>query len=207
MPTPFDRATKFIRNSFDHLKVSPDEKKMLLTPQHILDESVSFERDDGKKMKVSAYRVQFNNARGPYKGGIRYHPDADIEEVKALALLMAVKTAVVNIPFGGAKGGVVVDPKSLSKTELERMSRAYVRAFADFLGPDIDIPAPDVNTTPQIMDLCITERSRKHGIGWIENDLMQRTIDITFAQNKPERPLKAADVFTNAYSSKIKPLK
>jgi glutamate dehydrogenase/leucine dehydrogenase len=95
--------------------------------------------------------VQFNSARGPYKGGIRYHPEADIDEVKALAALMAIKTAVVNIPFGGAKGGIQIDPKKLSPKELERMSRAYMKSITKFIGPDTDIPAPDVNTNPQIM--------------------------------------------------------
>ncbi len=95
--------------------------------------------------------MQYNNARGPYKGGIRYHPEADEDEVKALAALMAIKTAVVDIPFGGGKGGVQFDPKAASKKELQAVSRAYVRAFLKHLGPDIDCPAPDVNTTPAIM--------------------------------------------------------
>jgi glutamate dehydrogenase/leucine dehydrogenase len=101
--------------------------------------------------------VQFNNARGPYKGGIRFHPAADEDEVSALAAMMAVKCAVVGIPLGGAKGGVAVDPKKLSQTELFALSRAYVRAFAEHLGPDIDIPAPDVYTTPEIMAVMLDE--------------------------------------------------
>ncbi len=149
--TPFDRAMSFMRSSFDRIKLLELEKKLLSTPQHILRHDISFERDDGKMMKVHGYRVQFNNARGPYKGGIRYHPAADIDEVKALAALMAVKTAVVNIPFGGAKGGIQIDPKILSSAELERLSRAYMKSIADDIGPDIDVPAPDVNTNPQIM--------------------------------------------------------
>ncbi|MSR67973.1 Glu/Leu/Phe/Val dehydrogenase [Candidatus Peribacteria bacterium] len=149
--TPFDRAMSFMHASFQRLKLSEREKKLLSTPEHILRHEISFKRDDGKTMKVHGYRVQFNNARGPYKGGIRYHPDADIEEVKALAALMTVKTAVVNIPFGGAKGGIQIDPKKLSASELERLSRAYLRSIADDIGPDIDVPAPDINTNPQIM--------------------------------------------------------
>jgi glutamate dehydrogenase/leucine dehydrogenase len=97
------------------------------------------------------YRVQHNNARGPFKGGIRYHQDTDIEEVKALAFWMALKCAVANIPMGGGKGGVTVDPKKLSKTELEKLSRGWVQALADAIGPQKDVPAPDVNTTPEIM--------------------------------------------------------
>lgn len=149
--TPYERAMSFIHAAVERLKLSRKEQELLLKPQKILDHQVSFTMDDGKVKKVSGYRVQFNNARGPYKGGIRYHPDADIEEVKALAALMAVKTAVVNIPFGGAKGGIQIDPKLLSRAELQRMSRAYMRAIAKDIGPDTDIPAPDVNTNPQIM--------------------------------------------------------
>ena len=149
--TPYERAVSFVERAFKALKLSKKEQKLLSEPQRILRSKLVFKSDSGKAMSASAYRVQFNNARGPYKGGIRFHSDANLEEVKALALLMAVKTAVVNIPFGGAKGGIQFDPKDLSNEELQRISRAYVRAFADALGPDVDIPAPDVNTTPQIM--------------------------------------------------------
>lgn len=149
--TPYERAMSFVQDSIRRLKLSKGERKLFGTPQKILNHEVSFTLDNGKTMKVPSYRVQYNNARGPYKGGIRYHPDADLEEVKALAALMAVKTAVVNIPFGGAKGGIQVDPKKLSPAELQRMSREYMRQIAPDIGPDIDIPAPDVNTNPQIM--------------------------------------------------------
>ena len=149
--TPYERAMSFIHDSFERLKLTKNERALLSTPQKILNHEVGFKLDNGKMMKVPAYRVQYNNARGPYKGGIRFHSDADVEEVKALAALMAVKTAVVNIPFGGAKGGIQVDPKKLSKAELQRMSREYIRNIAPDIGPDSDIPAPDVNTNPQIM--------------------------------------------------------
>ncbi len=149
--TPYERAMSFVHDAMKRLKLRKEEQALLLKPQKILTHAVEFKGDDGKKKKFKAYRVQFSNARGPYKGGIRYHPAADIEEVKALAALMAIKTAVVNIPYGGAKGGIQVDPKKLSPGELERMSRAYMRVIAKDIGPDTDIPAPDVNTTPQIM--------------------------------------------------------
>src|SRR4030042_714986 len=97
--------------------------------------------DDGSLKIFKGYRVQYNDIRGPYKGGLRFHPQVDLDEVKALAFWMAIKCAVVDLPFGGAKGGVTVDVKKISQNELERLTRAYVRGFADFIGPDVDVPA------------------------------------------------------------------
>ncbi len=148
--TPYKRFAANLKWTMDFLKLSKSERSMLLEPQHIHKKTVTITRD-GEKQSFPAFRVQYNNARGPYKGGIRFHPKADEDEVKALAALMAIKTAVVDIPFGGGKGGVQIDPKELTKKELEAVSRAYVRAFLSHLGPDIDVPAPDVNTTPNIM--------------------------------------------------------
>lgn len=108
--------------------------------------------DDGSERIFEGYRVQHNNWRGPYKGGIRFHTHTDINEVRALAFWMTMKTAVVDIPFGGGKGGVTVDQKKLSRGELERLSRGFVRSLAPLLGARMDVPAPDVNTTPEIMD-------------------------------------------------------
>ena len=133
------------------LALSDEARKRLSTPDRVLRADLTIPLAAGGTASFPAYRVQFNNARGPYKGGIRSHPEADEDEVKALAALMAIKTAVVDIPFGGAKGGVQVNPKELSKKEVEAVSRAYVRAFVDHLGPDTDVPAPDVNTNPDIM--------------------------------------------------------
>jgi glutamate dehydrogenase/leucine dehydrogenase len=149
--TPYERAMSFVHGAFDRLNVSEAERVRLGTPQNIVSHDITFTLDSGEKKTVHAYRVQHSNARGPYKGGIRFHPEADIEEVKALATLMSMKTAVVGIPLGGAKGGVQIDPKKLSINELQSLSRSYARAFAPVIGSDIDIPAPDVNTTPQIM--------------------------------------------------------
>lgn len=119
--------------------------------------------DDGSLRIFEGYRVQFNNARGPYKGGIRYHQDTDIEEVKALAFWMALKCAVANIPMGGGKGGVTVNPKELSKSELEKLSRGWMRRMADVVGPQKDVPAPDVNTTPEIMAWMADEFAKATG--------------------------------------------
>lgn len=139
------------------LGLSEEDKQKMMTPDRVLRAELTIPLDAGGTATFPAYRVQFNNKRGPYKGGIRFHPDADEDEVSALAAMMAIKCAVVDIPFGGGKGGVAVDPKKLSKKELEALSRAYVRAFAENLGPDTDVPAPDVYTTPEIMAFMLDE--------------------------------------------------
>lgn len=119
--------------------------------------------DDESVRLFEGYRVQHSALRGPYKGGIRFHQDADIDEVRALALWMTIKTAVADIPMGGGKGGVVVDPSSLSASEIERLSRGFVRALWRDLGPDVDVPAPDVNTTPEIMAYMVDEYEKITG--------------------------------------------
>ncbi len=124
---------------------------LLRNPNREVRISIPVKMDDGSVRAFEGYRVEYNNALGPYKGGIRYHQDTDINEVKALAFWMALKCAVAGIPMGGGKGGVTVDPKTLSKGELERLSRGWVRRLSDILGPKKDVPAPDVNTTPEIM--------------------------------------------------------
>ncbi|MGB4076342.1 MAG: Glu/Leu/Phe/Val dehydrogenase [Minisyncoccia bacterium] len=139
------------------LGLTADEREKLMTPDRVLKADLSISLDAGGSATFPAYRVQFNNARGPYKGGIRFHPDADEDEVSALAAMMAIKCAVVDIPFGGAKGGVAVDSKKLSRNELHELSRAYVRAFAEHLGPDTDVPAPDAYTNPEIMAVMLDE--------------------------------------------------
>ena len=123
----------------------------LKTPDRNIKIEIPVKMDDGKVKTFEGYRVQYNNALGPYKGGVRYHPDTEINEVKALAFWMTLKCAVAGIPMGGGKGGITVEPKDLSKGELERLSRGWVRGLADVLGPHKDVPAPDVNTTPEIM--------------------------------------------------------
>ncbi len=125
--------------------------------------SIPLPMDDGSLKFFEGYRVEYNNVLGPYKGGIRFHPDTDINEVKALAFWMTLKCAVVGIPMGGGKGGITVDPKKLSKGELERLSRGWMRRLSDILGPKKDGPAPDVNTTPEIMDWMNDEYAKITG--------------------------------------------
>jgi len=153
----FEYFKEHVAKAADLLKLTEEERTTLMTPDRVLTADLEVMRDDGTTSTYPAYRVQFNNARGPYKGGIRFHPGADKDEVSALAAMMAIKCAVVDIPFGGAKGGVTVDPKELSLPELDRLARAYVRAFADNLGPEVDVPAPDVYTNPRIMAEMLDE--------------------------------------------------
>ncbi len=159
----FQYFKEHVERAAQLLNLSEEERKKLETPDRVLRADLTITLDSGEEATYPAYRVQFNNARGPYKGGIRFHPDADEDEVSALAAMMAVKCAVVDIPFGGAKGGVRVDPKQLSPTEIEALARAYVRAFADHLGPDVDVPAPDVYTTPTIMAIMLDEYEKITG--------------------------------------------
>src|SRR3989339_797005 len=133
------------------LNLGQAELDILTIPKRILTFSFPVKLDSGDIRYFTGYRVQFNDALGPTKGGIRFHPKVDLEEIKTLAFLMTLKCAVVGLPFGGAKGGVVVDPKKISRGELERVSRGYIDELYKFIGPNIDIPAPDVNTNSQIM--------------------------------------------------------
>ncbi len=129
----------------------------LKNPQRILNVTIPVIMDDGSQKIFQGYRVQYNNNRGPYKGGIRYHPQVSLDEVKALSFWMAAKCAVADLPLGGGKGGIIVDPKTLSQKELERLSRGYVRAIWECIGTDRDVPAPDVNTNGVIMGWMVDE--------------------------------------------------
>jgi glutamate dehydrogenase/leucine dehydrogenase len=149
-------------SSFINKKNIEQQLEILKQPQRILNVTIPVTMDDGNIKIFQGYRVQYNNARGPYKGGIRYHPQVSMDEVKALGFWMAMKCAVADLPLGGAKGGIIVDPKLLSTGELERLSRGYARAIADCIGPDKDVPAPDVNTTGKIMGWMTDEYIKVH---------------------------------------------
>ncbi|PIN70239.1 glutamate dehydrogenase [Candidatus Woesearchaeota archaeon CG11_big_fil_rev_8_21_14_0_20_43_8] len=151
----FDRAANI-------LKVDDDLKNLMKVPKRIIQLEFPVRMDDGKLTMFKGYRVQHSNIRGPYKGGLRYHPDVSMNDVKALAFWMTWKCAVVNIPFGGAKGGVVCDPKKLSSGELQRITRRFTKELSENIGPDIDIPAPDVNTNAQVMAWVLDTYSVHH---------------------------------------------
>src|SRR5216684_2333659 len=140
----FDMAAEF-------LKLDPGLRQILRTPKRILEVSIPTKMDNGQVKVLTGYRVQHNVARGPGKGGIRYHPNVTLDEIKALAVWMTWKTAAVNLPLGGAKGGVICDPKRMSRSELERMTRRFTSEILPIIGPDQDIPAPDMYTDAQTM--------------------------------------------------------
>ncbi|HKD63558.1 MAG TPA: Glu/Leu/Phe/Val dehydrogenase dimerization domain-containing protein [Candidatus Acidoferrales bacterium] len=135
----------------EYLKLDQGLRQILRTPKRVLEVSIPTKMDNGQVKVFSGYRVQHNVARGPAKGGIRYHPAVTLDEVKALAAWMTWKTATVNIPYGGGKGGVICDPKRMTKPELERMTRRYTSEILPLIGPEKDIPAPDMYTDAQTM--------------------------------------------------------
>ncbi len=154
--TQFDRAA-------DLLELEPPMRQFLRVPQRELHMTLPVRMDDGHVEVFTAFRIQHNDARGPNKGGIRFHPQETVNTVKALAMWMTWKTAVVDIPLGGGKGGVICNPKAMSETELERLSRTYVREVWRIIGPHADVPAPDVYTTPQIMAWMMDEYCKLSG--------------------------------------------
>ena len=162
-PNPFEVAQKQLDECAEILKLDPDVHAILRVPKRELHVSLPVRMDDGTIRVFQGFRVQYNDARGPTKGGIRFHPDETIDTVRALAAWMTWKCALLNLPLGGAKGGVVCNPKEMSRGELERLSRAYIQAIYRFIGPDKDIPAPDVYTNPQIMAWMMDEYSKIAG--------------------------------------------
>jgi len=145
------------------LELGPRVEKLILNPNREVKVEVAIELDTGEIATFTGYRIQHNDARGPMKGGLRYHPTVDAEDVTALASLMTWKTAVVDIPYGGAKGGINCDPETLSSRELERVTRKFIANIREIIGPNVDIPAPDVNTNAQVMAWVMDEYSRFFG--------------------------------------------
>lgn len=147
----------------DELDLSETMRSLLVTPKREVQVQIVAERDSGEVATFIGYRVQHNDARGPLKGGLRYHPQVDLDEVRSLAALMTWKTAVVDIPYGGAKGGIALDPATLSTRELERVTRSFVDAIHDLFGPDVDIPAPDMGTSAEVMAWIMNQYGKYHG--------------------------------------------
>ena len=155
----FTKARKRLKEAAKHLDIHTEVIEKLRYPKETLAVSLQVRMDDGSRWSFKAWRCRYDDTRGPTKGGIRYHPAVNLDEVMTLAFWMTFKCAVANLPYGGGKGGVAVDAKSLSRTELERLSRAYIQAFSRFIGPDRDIPAPDMYTNGIVMAWMADEYS------------------------------------------------
>ncbi|MEB3828028.1 Glu/Leu/Phe/Val family dehydrogenase [Phormidium sp. CCY1219] len=170
----FADASKRLERAMKYISISEDALEYLKYPKSSLIVSIPVRMDNGALRIFPGYRVRYDDTRGPGKGGVRYHPNVSLDEVTSLAFWMTFKCAVLDLPFGGAKGGVTVNPKELSKLELERLTRGYIEAIADFIGPDIDIPAPDVYTNPMVM-------------GWMmdQYNIIKRSLNPAVVTGKP----------------------
>lgn len=157
MNNPFESAKRQLQAAADVANLDKNKIDELMHPDRYIEVSIPVQMDDGSQKIFEGFRSQHNNARGPYKGGIRYHQDVNLDEVRALSFWMTFKNAVIDVPFGGGKGGIIVNPKELSEVELEKLSRGYMQKMFRNFGPEIDVPAPDVNTNGQIM-------------GWMRNE-------------------------------------
>src|SRR5436190_4587240 len=160
---PSEATNKYFHRAADQLGLADSFRTYLITPRRELQVQVPVEMDNGELRSLIGYRVQHNRARGPMKGGLRYHPEVDLNEVRSLASLMTWKTAVVNIPYGGAKGGISIDVSKVSVRELERVTRRFIDEIHAMIGPDTDIPAPDMGTDHRVMAWIMDQYDKYHG--------------------------------------------
>lgn len=163
MDTFFQRTQNELRTAAQKSGISEEITHKLLKHDKTIELDIPFTAQDGSTRVIKGYRLQHDNTLGPYKGGLRYHPDVTLDEVQALSLLMTLKNAVIGVPFGGGKGGLKVDPKSLQEEELEELTREFTRQLSEHIGPEVDVPAPDVNTNPRVMSWIVDEYSKKAG--------------------------------------------
>ena len=161
--TPFEAVTYYFDQACDRLVIRDEIRNLICTPDREVRVEIPVRMDNGDLEVFIGYRIQHNDSRGPYKGGVRYHPEADEEEVRALAALMTWKTALVGIPFGGAKGGVQCDPRKMSSRELQSLTRRFTRSISQIIGVNQDIPAPDVGTNSQTMAWMMSAYAEEHG--------------------------------------------
>jgi glutamate dehydrogenase (NAD(P)+) len=159
----FEATNKYFQHAADQLDLSPSLRTYLKIPRREVQVQIPVEMDDGSLHCFVGYRVQHNSDRGPMKGGLRYHPEVDLDEVRSLASLMTWKTAVVNIPYGGAKGGIAIEVSKLSPRELERITRRFIDEIHELIGPDSDIPAPDMGTDHRVMAWIMDQYNKYHG--------------------------------------------
>ncbi len=203
-PSAFDNALEQLRIAAEYLKLEDGIHQMLSHPKREVTVSLPTRMDSGETHVFTGYRVQYSDARGPSKGGIRYHPNVSLDEVKALACWMTWKCSIADIPFGGAKGGVICNPKAMSQHELERMTRRYTAAIADFIGPYRDIPAPDVYTNAQVMAWIVDTYSALKGY-MVPEVVTGKPISIGGSLGRDKATGRGA-VFTTVEAAKVKNL-
>jgi glutamate dehydrogenase (NAD(P)+) len=182
---PYDSMLQVLEKSATKLGLNRVDYETLRYPERMLKVSLPVKMDDGNVHIFEGYRIQHSSTRGPCKGGIRYHPEVDEDEVKALAFGMTLKCAVVNLPYGGAKGGIKVDPSKLSRGELERLTRRYTTAIMPIIGPEKDIPAPDVNTNADVMGWIMDTYSMLHGYA-VPGVVTGKALEIGGSLGRPE---------------------
>lgn len=163
MKTFFQRTQDELKQAADKSGLSEELTQKLLRHDQTIELNIPLKKADGTTDTIKGFRLQHDNTLGPYKGGLRYHQDVTLDEIQALSLLMSLKNAVIGIPFGGGKGGLVVNPKTLSEVELEELTREFTRQLAEHIGPEVDVPAPDVNTNPLVMSWIVDEYSKTVG--------------------------------------------
>jgi glutamate dehydrogenase (NAD(P)+) len=199
---PYDNVIAIIRDASTKLGLSENEYIEFMYPERELKVSVPVRMDDGSVKVFEGYRVQHSSLRGPCKGGIRYHQDTDENEVKALAAWMTFKCAVVGLPYGGAKGGITVDPTKLSRGELERLTRRFTMAIAPIIGPEQDIPAPDVNTNAEIMGWIMDTYSAMKGYS-VPGVITGKPLDIGGSVGRPEATGRGITIITREILKKM----
>ncbi|SET54952.1 glutamate dehydrogenase [Salinibacillus kushneri] len=160
---PYEIVKNLIKESVSNLGMNENVYHILKKPMRVMEVSVPVRMDNGEFQNFTGFRSQHNDVLGPTKGGIRFHPSVTLDEVKALSIWMSMKSAILDIPFGGGKGGVIVDPNELNERELEELSRSYIRSITPIIGPQKDIPAPDVNTNPEVMGWMMDEFDKLRG--------------------------------------------
>ena len=189
-----DATNCYFNRAADQLELNDNIRTLLTTAKREVQVLIPIERDNGQLATYIGYRVQHDNARGPMKGGLRYHPEVDLDEVRSLAQLMTWKTAVVDIPYGGAKGGITVNPRDLSAKELERLTRKFIDEIHDMIGPDTDIPAPDMGTNDETMAWIMNQYAKYHGFN--PACVTGKPVDLFGAEGREEATGRGVGILT-----------
>lgn len=197
-----ESTDRYFHEAANLMGLSTNMQKLLLTPERQVKVQVAMEMDNGEVATFMGFRIQHNNARGPLKGGLRYHPEVDEDEVRSLATLMTWKTALVNIPYGGAKGGIQINASDLSPAELERVTRKFIDEIHDIIGPDKDIPAPDMGTNAQVMAWIMNQYGKYHGFN--PACVTGKPVDLHGADGREEATGRGVGLLTVAMLEKMK---